>query len=148
VQEFLGSCIFIFVKHPYDVGDRVVINNAHLTVEHISLMYSVFRQVDTGSIIQIPNIINNTAWINNFSRSKAMKERYDFSISAKTKFPAIENLKAVLQAFVSAPENKRDYQPNIDVELISVGNLKELQLRVEICQKVGLHEHNISSHCF
>lgn len=21
-QEILGSCIFLFVKHPYDVGDR------------------------------------------------------------------------------------------------------------------------------
>jgi hypothetical protein len=72
-----------------------------------------------------------------------MKERYDFAISAKTKFPAIENLKAELQTFVLAPENRRDFQPSIDIELMSVGNLKELQLRVEICQKVGMC-HNVS----
>merc|ERR1712000_483526 len=39
-QEFLGSCIFLFVKHPYDVGDRVVINDTQLIVERISLLYS------------------------------------------------------------------------------------------------------------
>ncbi|KAK0326315.1 hypothetical protein LTR82_003062 [Friedmanniomyces endolithicus] len=131
VQEFLGSCIFVFVKHIYDLGDLVVINNTHMTVQHISLMYSVFRQVDSGSVVQIPNQVNNNAWIKNFSRSKGMLERYDFAISAKTKFPAIEHLKVKLQAFVLAPENKRNFRPDIDVELISVGNMKELQLRVE-----------------
>ncbi|KAK0941529.1 hypothetical protein LTR29_006908 [Friedmanniomyces endolithicus] len=135
VQEFLGSCIFVFVKHPYDLGDLVVINNTYMTVEHISLMYSIFRQVDSGSVVQIPNQINNNAWIKNFSRSKEMLERYDFAVSAKTKFPAIEHLRAELQAFVLAPENKRNFRPEIDIELMSVGNLKELQLRVEIRYK-------------
>ncbi|PVH90138.1 hypothetical protein DM02DRAFT_684941, partial [Periconia macrospinosa] len=133
VQEFLGSCIFIFVKHPYDVGDRVDINNLPLIVEHISLLHTIFRQVDSGANVQIPNIINNSQWIKNFSRSKAMAERYDFAISAKTKFDAIENLNTELQNFVR--DNKRDFQPDIDIELISVGNLKELVLRVEIAHK-------------
>ena len=114
----------------------MVINNTYMTVEHISLMYSIFRQVDSGSVVQIPNQINNNAWIKNFSRSKEMLERYDFAVSAKTKFPAIEHLRAELQAFVLAPENKRNFRPEIDIELMSVGNLKDLQLRVEIRYKV------------
>lgn len=109
-----------------------------MAVEQISLMYSVFRQIDSGSIVQISNMVNNAAWIKNISRSKPMNESYDFAISAKTKFPAIENLKTELQAFVLAPENRRDFQPAIDVDLISVGNLKELILRVRICQKVSI----------
>ncbi|KAG9669215.1 hypothetical protein KCU99_g7523, partial [Aureobasidium melanogenum] len=145
VQEFLGSCIFLFVKHPYDVGDHVVINNTNMAVEQISLMYSVFRQIDSGSIVQISNMVNNAAWIRNISRSKPMKESYDFAISAKTKFPAIENLKTELQAFVLAPENRRDFQSAIDVELISVGNLKELKLRVRICQKSNFANDSLYS---
>ncbi|KAG9959722.1 hypothetical protein KCU61_g7181, partial [Aureobasidium melanogenum] len=145
VQEFLGACIFLFVKHPYDVGDHVVINNIDMAVEQISLMYSVFRQIDSGSIVQISNMVNNAAWIRNISRSKPMKESYDFAISAKTKFPAIENLKTELQAFVLAPENRRDFQPAIDVELISVGNLKELKLRVKICQKSNFADDSLYS---
>jgi small-conductance mechanosensitive channel len=96
----------------------------------------VFRQVDTGGIVQIPNIVNNTQWVHNVSRSKAMKERYDFAISPKTKYFQLENLKAELQKFVLEPLNKRDYQPNIDVEIVSIGDLEKLHLRVEICQKV------------
>ncbi|KAH9203836.1 Mechanosensitive ion channel-domain-containing protein, partial [Leptodontidium sp. 2 PMI_412] len=133
VQEFLGSCVFIFIKHPYDVGDRVDINNVQLIIEHISLLSTIFRQVDSGASIQIPNIVNNSQWIKNISRSKAMAESYDFSINAKTKFDAIENLKIELQSF--SRDNKRDFQPEVDVELISLGNLSEIVLRVEICHK-------------
>jgi small-conductance mechanosensitive channel len=136
VQEFLGSLVFLFIKHPYDVGDRVDINKVQLVVEHISLLFTVFRQVDTGGTVQIPNIVNNTQWVHNVSRSKAMKEQYNFAISPKTKYFQLENLKAELQKFVLEPLNKRDYQPTIDVEITSIGDLEKLHLRVEICQKV------------
>lgn len=57
-QEFLGSCIFLFVKHPYDVGDRVDVNRSWavvepLIVEEISLLYTVFRGIDTMKIVQV-----------------------------------------------------------------------------------------------
>lgn len=136
MQEFLGSLVFLFIKHPYDVGDRVDITGVELVVEHISLLYTVFRQIDTDGIVQIPNIVNNTNWVKNISRSKAMKERYNFAISPKTKWFQLEALKLELQRFVLEPQNKRDYQPTIDVELISIENMEKLQLRVEICQKV------------
>lgn len=136
VQEFLGSLVFLFIKHPYDIGDRVDINGSELVVEHISLLFTVFRQVDTGGMVQIPNIVNNTQWIKNVSRSKAMKERYNFAISPKTTWFQLENLKSELRSFVLEPQNKRDYQPNIDVELFSIGDMEKLHLRVEICQKV------------
>jgi small-conductance mechanosensitive channel len=134
VQEFLGSCVFIFIKHPYDVGDQVDINNLPLIVEHISLLYTIFRQVGSGASIQIPNIVNNGQWIKNTSRSKAMTEMYEFSINAKTKIDAIENLGAELRNFTR--DNQRDFQPEVDVQLASIGNMKELVLRVGICHKV------------
>lgn len=61
-QEFLGSCIFIFVKHPYDVGDRVDLGTDKLIVDHISLLFTVFRRVagtDIGRLVQIPNNVLN-----------------------------------------------------------------------------------------
>jgi small-conductance mechanosensitive channel len=55
-QEFLGSCIFLFVKHPYDVGDRVDIagpEKEQLIVEKISLLYTVFTRIDKMQIVQV-----------------------------------------------------------------------------------------------
>jgi small-conductance mechanosensitive channel len=111
VTEFLSCCIFLFIKHPYDVGDRVCINDVQLVVEHISLMYSVFRRVDSDSTVQIPHNIANTLWIDNYSRSKAMKERLTLSVAATTSNDDILALRAELQKFVTAEENRRDFQP-------------------------------------
>lgn len=55
-QEFLGSCIFLFVKHPYDVGDRVDITGSEkeqLIVEKISLLYTVFTRIDKMQVVQV-----------------------------------------------------------------------------------------------
>jgi small-conductance mechanosensitive channel len=58
-QEFLGSCIFLFVKHPFDVGDRVEITSTGMFVERISLLYTVFTRVDTNQIVQVRHVISN-----------------------------------------------------------------------------------------
>lgn len=55
-QEFLGSCIFLFVKHPFDVGDRVDITGPEkeqLIVEKISLLYTVFVRIDKMQVVQV-----------------------------------------------------------------------------------------------
>src|SRR5271169_1276426 len=55
-QEFLGSCIFLFVKHPFDVGDRVDITGPEkecLVVEQISLLYTVFKRIDCMKMVQV-----------------------------------------------------------------------------------------------
>lgn len=56
-QEFLGSCIFLFVKHPFDVADRVDITNGgekmYFIVEKISLLYTVFTRIDKMQVVQV-----------------------------------------------------------------------------------------------
>jgi small-conductance mechanosensitive channel len=135
VQEFTGSCIFLFVKHPYDVGDRVEINGVDLIVEHISLLYTVFRRVDSNRTVQIPNIINNGNWIENITRSKAMHEQFSLAISAGTTFEEIETLKDELQEFVKSSDNKRDYTPDVKVEVLNVGDLTKLDLKINLGYK-------------
>ena len=147
VTEFLGCCIFLFVKHPYDVGDRVDINDVQLICEHISLMYSVFRRIDSDKTVQIPHNIANTLWIENISRSKAMKERLTLSVSAATTMEDILALRGELQKFVTADENRRDFHSDLDIELISVGNLQKLDLRVEIRHKVSSLLHCEAGRC-
>jgi small-conductance mechanosensitive channel len=52
-QEFLGSCIFLFVKHPYDVGDRIEIQGTQMLVDRISLLYTVFTRTDRMQVSQV-----------------------------------------------------------------------------------------------
>ena len=136
-QEVLGSCIFLFVKHPYDVGDRVDINNMQLTVEHISLLFTVFKQVADHKMTQVPNIVLNTVWVDNVSRSSAMRERLLINISFDTTLEDIQLLRNEMEAFVRDKDNCRDFQPDIDVEVTGLNAMDKMELKVEIRHKVG-----------
>ncbi|EEH19809.1 hypothetical protein PABG_02068 [Paracoccidioides brasiliensis Pb03] len=134
-QEVLGSTIFLFVKHAMDVGDRVDIGDRQLVVEQISLLYTVFRGVRDQKTFQAPNIILNTQWIENVTRSKAMREQITLTVDFATSFGDIQLLKAEMLKFVRDKENSRDFQPDIDIEVIGLGEMDKLQLRVEIRHK-------------
>ncbi|KAK8214227.1 serine/threonine protein kinase [Phyllosticta capitalensis] len=136
-QEVLGSCIFLFVKHPYDVGDRVDLTTGsdQLTVEHISLLFTVFKRVNNGRTVQIPNQVLNGLWIENTSRSQAMREQVPIYVSFDTSFEDITALKVEMQNFVRASENNRDFHPDIDVSVNGIAELNKLELVIEIRHK-------------
>jgi hypothetical protein len=136
VQEFLGSCIFLFIKHPYDVGDRVLIDDTHLIVEHISLLYTSFKRVDNNRVVQLSNIKNNESWIENVTRSKAMKEQVSVVVHADTSFADIEVMRGELEAYVLSPENKRDFFPEVEIQIMEVKDLKSIELLIGMQHKV------------
>lgn len=131
-QEILGSCIFLFVKHPFDISDRVDITSEQLTVEHIALLYTVFKRVANGKTVQIPNIVLNSLWVENVTRSKAMREQVSVFCDFGTSFEDINLLKLEIQAFLRDPANSRDFFPDTDIEVISIAEMNKLELRVEI----------------
>lgn len=134
-QELLGSCIFLFVKHPYDVGDRVDISTEQLVVEKISLLYTMFRKVKDHKRTQVPNIVLNSLWVDNVSRSKAMREQINLYISFDTSFEDIELLRKEMEAFVLAKDNARDYQPEVEIEVMDLAEMNKLQLKIELRHK-------------
>ncbi|KAK1818597.1 hypothetical protein LTR12_007029 [Friedmanniomyces endolithicus] len=137
-QEVLGSCIFVFVKHPYDVADRIDLGPDQFIVEHISLLYTIFKRTsgaNMGRSVQIPNIVLNTLWVENISRSKAMSEQLEIAVSFDTSFEDIQILKNELTSFVVDKDNSRDFQPNIEVGILGTSDQSKLQLQVEIRHK-------------
>ncbi|XP_014557051.1 hypothetical protein COCVIDRAFT_26296 [Bipolaris victoriae FI3] len=134
-QEVLGSCIFLFVKHPYDIGDRVDITATELTVEHIQLLYTVFKRVSNGKTVQIPNIVLNGLWVENITRSKAMREQVSVFCDFATSFEDINLLKLEMLKFVREPANAREFHPDIDIEVVSIAEMNKLELLVEIRHK-------------
>lgn len=136
-QEVLGSCIFLFVKHPYDIGDRIDLNMGtdQMVVEHISLLFTVFKRVNTGKKVQIPNIVLNTLWIENVSRSKAMREQISIFCAFDTTFDDIQTLREEMIKFVTAKENSRDYMPEVDIDVVGIAELNKMELRIEIRHK-------------
>ncbi|KAK5998079.1 Mechanosensitive ion channel protein Msy2 [Cladobotryum mycophilum] len=144
-QEFLGSCIFLFVKHPYDVGDRIEVTGLQMVVERISLLYTVFTRSDKGQIVQVPNIVLNNLWIDNVTRSKAMSESFQIDVSYDTSFEDIELLRMEMENFVRSSDNSRDFQPEFNIGVGGVGNLDKLVLNLSIKHKSNWHNDRVRS---
>ncbi|KAG9769264.1 hypothetical protein KCU88_g6922, partial [Aureobasidium melanogenum] len=133
--ELFAACITVFIKHPYDVGDRINVDGKDMDVVKISLLYSIFREVASRQMVQIPNSILNGLWIKNISRSKDLREQLTVMVSAGTSFEDLEMLKKELEEFVG--ENKRDFAPEVELQLVSVQDLKQLELKIEFQHKGG-----------
>lgn len=134
-QEFLQSVIFVFVKHPFDVGDRVGIygNTGALMrgddyfVKEISLLYTEFKKME-GHIVQAPNSYLNTLFILNQRRSGGLAEAVTINIKFGTTLEQLEGLRNRLLEFVQS--EKREYQNNILTELREIVEVHSLNLNV------------------
>lgn len=58
LAEVLTSIIFLFIKHPYDVGDRVDLDEDSYTVKEIRLLSTIFLD-SNGALVQAPNTVIN-----------------------------------------------------------------------------------------
>jgi small-conductance mechanosensitive channel len=134
-QELLQSIIFVFVKHPFDVGDRVGIygntgsqlKGDDYFVKKISLLYTEFKKME-GHIVQAPNSYLNTLFILNQRRSGGLAEAVPIVIKFGTTLEQIEGLRNKLLDFVIS--EKREYQGKILTELREVSEAHSLTLNV------------------
>jgi len=132
MQEVLASIIFLFIKHPYDVGDRVQINQEHYIVQEINLLSTVF--VDSNSAyVQAPNSILNDLWIQNIRRSKEMSEVFTFDVAYTTSFHDLERLRETMLEFLES--EKRDYQPVFNLTVKDIPEQTMMTLTVNITYK-------------
>lgn len=141
-QEFLGSCIFLFVKHPYDVGDRVEIlvdgAKASMLVERISLLYTIFVRTDKMQLVQTPNIQLNNLWIENVTRSGPTPEILYINVSYDhTSFEDVELLRQEMEKYVTHPDNSRDFQPGVIINVSDITDLKQMVLEFIIMYKAN-----------
>ncbi|CAN6608520.1 hypothetical protein TRVA0_003S04610 [Trichomonascus vanleenenianus] len=133
--EILSACVFLFVKHPYDVGDLVEINLPEgvtpLVVAEISLLYTTFTFNSTGKRTQCANATLNTMWVNNITRSGPMTTAFTLTLGVpETTAEDLELFKARLDEFLDA--NSRDFMPNPYFNCIDYPDLDQLSLCVSV----------------
>lgn len=134
-QEFLQSVVFVFVKHPFDVGDRVSIygntgpqlKGDDYFVKEIALLYTEFKKME-GHIVQAPNSYLNTLFILNMRRSGGLAEAVPVDVKFGTTLEQIDQLRRRLLEFVKA--EKREYQGNILTEIRAIVEAHSITINV------------------
>ncbi|KAF8893315.1 Mechanosensitive ion channel-domain-containing protein [Infundibulicybe gibba] len=132
LQEVLTSIIFLFVKHPFDVGDRINLAKDSYTVKEIRLLSTIFID-SNGALVQAPNTVLNGMFIQNIRRSPQMSETFTFDVSYKTTFENLEHLRDKMIEFTKA--ERRDYHPAFDVTVVDFPGQEKMTLTVDIKYK-------------
>ncbi|PWY97273.1 hypothetical protein BCV70DRAFT_202991 [Testicularia cyperi] len=114
-QETLGAILFLFVKHPYDVGDRVDIGEDAYIVKEMRLLTTVFKTVN-GKNVMISHAQLAQKPIINLRRSGPIEETFKFEVAYNTTFAQIEMLRSKMVHWLEG--EKRDFMPGLDVNVV------------------------------
>ncbi|KAJ9480343.1 EF-hand domain-containing protein [Pseudozyma hubeiensis] len=131
-QETLGAIIFLFVKHPYDVGDRVDVGDDAYIVKEMRLLTTVFKTTN-GKNVMISHNLLATKPIVNLRRSGAIEETFKFEVAYSTSFAQIEALRTKMVHWLDG--EKRDFLPGLDINVVDFQEQGSLLLSAGIRYK-------------
>lgn len=100
-KTIFESIIFVFVMHPFDIGDRCVIDGVQMIVEEMNILTTVFLRYDMEKIYY-PNAVLITKPISNFYRSPEMGDAISFTVDMSTSFETINALKKAIQIYIES----------------------------------------------
>lgn len=133
-QEVFQSCIFLFVKHPYDAGDWIQtfvsgIGLVRMRAKELNLMYSVFEELGNNTRRQVSNSVLNSAFIDNISRSPPSQISIVLNIGIpETTTEQLAEFETRLNEFCDA--NPREYVPGVFFQAINQPDLDRLALNI------------------
>ncbi|KAI3960686.1 hypothetical protein MKX01_003860 [Papaver californicum] len=128
------AIIFLFVMHPFDVGDRCEIETVQMVVEEMNILTTVFLRFDNQKIIY-PNSVLATKPISNYYRSPDMGDAIDFCVHVSTPVEKISTMKHRLTAYI---ESKREHwYPSPMIVVRDVDDLNRLKISVWLTHRMN-----------
>ncbi|KAH7847777.1 hypothetical protein Vadar_030145 [Vaccinium darrowii] len=128
------AIIFLFVKHPFDVGDRCEVDGVQMVVEEMNILTTVFLRHDNLKIIY-PNCLLATKPISNYYRSPDMRDAVDFCIHIATPMEKIAMMKENITRYV---EKRSDlWHPSPMIVLRDVEDMNRLKFSVWLSHRMN-----------
>lgn len=116
--------IFVFVMHPFDIGDRCKIDGIHMIVEEMNILTTVFLRYDNEKIYY-PNSVLLSKPISNFYRSPEMCDAIDFTMDISTPIETINAFKKTLQSYIDSKPNHWNSTHSIIVkDIVDLNKMK------------------------
>ncbi|XP_057467409.1 mechanosensitive ion channel protein 10-like [Actinidia eriantha] len=123
------AIIFVFVMHPFDVGDRCVVDGVQMVVEEMNILTTIFLRYDNEKIFY-PNSVLATKPISNFYRSPEMSDAVEFSIDVSTSAQDIVDLKAKIKAYLEG--NPQHWRPTHSVQVKDIEDVNKMKMALYI----------------
>ncbi|CAG7882566.1 hypothetical protein BRARA_C03539 [Brassica rapa] len=136
-KTIFEAIIFLFVMHPFDVGDRCEIDGVQLVVEEMNILTTVFLRYDNQKIIY-PNSVLGTKPIANYFRSPDMGDAVEFSVHIAT---PPEKIAAIKQRIISYIDFKKDHwYPAPMIVFLNMDDLKSVKIAVWLTHRMNFQD--------
>ncbi|CAN8259349.1 unnamed protein product [Cochlearia groenlandica] len=136
-KTIFEAIIFLFVMHPFDVGDRCEIDGVQLVVEEMHILTTVFLRYDNQKIIY-PNSVLGTKPIANFFRSPDMGDAVEFFVHIAT---PPEKIAAIKQRILNYIEHKKDHwYPAPMIVFLSMDDMRSVKIAVWLTHRMNFQD--------
>ncbi|XVE97747.1 hypothetical protein REPUB_Repub03eG0045200 [Reevesia pubescens] len=135
-KTIFEAIIFVFVMHPFDVGDRCVVDGVQLLVEEMNILTTVFLKLDNEKVYY-PNSVLATKPISNYYRSPDMGDTIEFSIDFMTPAKTIGRLKEEIKKHLEA---NTLWHPNHLVVVKEIENVNKLKMALYCSHTMNFQE--------
>uniref|UniRef100_A0A2N9GW28 Mechanosensitive ion channel MscS domain-containing protein n=1 Tax=Fagus sylvatica TaxID=28930 RepID=A0A2N9GW28_FAGSY len=132
------AIIFVFVMHPFDVGDRCVVDGVQMTVEEMNILTTIFLRYDNEKIFY-PNSVLSTKPISNFYRSPEMSDSIEFAVDVSTSIESIKALKARIKTYLeSKPQH---WRPGHNVIVKEIENVNKMKMALIVTHTINFQNY-------
>ncbi|XP_027942521.1 mechanosensitive ion channel protein 10-like [Vigna unguiculata] len=136
------AIIFVFVVHPFDVGDRCVVDGVQMVVEEMNILTTVFLRYDNEKIFY-PNSVLSTKPISNFNRSPEMSDSVEFAVDVSTSIESIGALKAKLKVYLESRPQHWHTKHNVLVK--DIENVNKMKMAVYVTHTINFQNYGDKS---
>lgn len=134
--------IFVFMMHPFDVGDRCVVDGVQMVVEEVNILTTIFLRYDNEKIIY-PNSVLATKAISNYYRSPEQSDSVEFSVAFSTSAESIAALKAKIKTYIdSKPQH---WRPNHSVQIKDIEDVNKLKMGLYVNHTINFQNYGDKS---
>tara|TARA_B100000482_G_scaffold122047_1_gene88241 strand:- start:22 stop:1068 length:1047 start_codon:yes stop_codon:yes gene_type:complete len=100
IRECFEGVIFIFITHPYDVGDNILINGNRFVIKNINILQTEAENWN-GEVTYYHNQTMMRSTVINMSRSKTRTESFDWIVDVETNDKVFDGLNSSLHNFTA-----------------------------------------------
>ncbi|TKY75292.1 Mechanosensitive ion channel protein 8 [Spatholobus suberectus] len=131
------AIIFLFVMHPFDVGDRCEVDGVQMIVEEMNILTTVFLKYDNQKVTY-PNSVLATKPISNYQRSPDMGDAVDFCIHISTPLDKVATMKRRIIEYIERKNEHWHVDPMVIMK--DVEDLNKLNMSVWLTHKMNYQD--------
>ncbi|XAR53469.1 hypothetical protein NMG60_11022034 [Bertholletia excelsa] len=137
-RTLFEAIIFVFVMHPFDVGDRCVIDGVQMVVEEMNILTTIFLRYDNEKIFY-PNSVLASKPISNFNRSPEMGDAVDFAIDVSTSAQSIVALKDKIKEYIA--RNPNYWRPCHTMIVKDIENVNKMNMALYVNHTINFQNY-------